>query len=297
MRKQVFLKIFGLIALSILPNFALAQDDVFVTNKRNLKAELSLTEVEQLLRPEILKIPSVRGIIYDAEKPNIMRIITSNSLDIRLDNFRNRLNGRGVDRGFETKKFVDIISKTIVKSDPFNIQSLRILIRSKEALDDFEQQTAFEGAPNIIVRRPFIGDLEEVIVAETKSSIAFMPYSRLKDLSLEVDKAFEIARNGFQENLKSTEWLNQDGLMLAKLDGAFDASILAIPEVWQSLEKENSFPIAAIVPNRGLLMIGRADSEEDIAKLKEIAKKEAIGPHALTDKVLLWKENSWVVSQ
>lgn len=297
MKKIKVLKFFAIFGLAFLPNFAIAQNDVFITNKRKAQAELSLQDIAQLLRPEIMKIPSVRGIVYNVDIPNNIRIITSNSLDIRLDNFRSRLNARGADRAFETKKFIDIIAKTIAKSDPFKPSSLRVLIRSKEAIDDFEQQTALDGVPNIVVRRPFIGNLEEVIVAETKSSIAFMPQNRLKDLGLDIDSAFKIAHDGFLENLKSAQWINQDGLMVAKLDGAFDASILVMPEVWNSLEKENGFEIAAIAPNRGLVMIGRANSKLDLDKLNIIAKKEANGPHALTDKVLLWKFGKWEISQ
>ncbi len=297
MNKIKIIKFFAIVSLGLFPINAFAQDDVFITNKRKTQAELSLQDVANLLRPEIMKIASVRGIVYNVDVPNNLRIITSNSLDIRLDNFRNRLNLRGADRALETKKFIDIISKTIAKSDPFKTSTLRILIRTKDALDDFEQQTAIDGNLNNVVRRPFIGDLEEVIVAETKSSIAFMPQNRLKDLGLDIDSAFKIAHEGFSENLKNIQWLNQDGLMLAKLDGAFDTSILAIESIWNSLEKENGFEIAVIAPNRGLVMIGRANSEEDLKKLGEIAKKEALGPHAITSDILLWKNNHWEISK
>ena len=296
MKNRQLLKAFSLAfaALTITPFNALADNQAFVTNRARQKAPISYEEITQLLIPKIMEIPSVRGVIVDENMPHALRVTHSTNLVVRLDNFYNKMNKVGTDRDFETKKFVATIAEVIGKSNPFKSENLRIVIRTKEALDDFETQTGANGQLNKIVRRPFIGELEEALVAETKTSIAFMPVGELQSLKLSDAEAFDLAEKTFATQFANIEWVKtSDNLMIAKLDGAFDTSLLAIPSVWQNLQTQNNFPIAVIAPNRALLQIGRADSKEDVEKLSQIAKKEAIGPHAISDKVMIWNENHW----
>ncbi|MBN8648955.1 MAG: hypothetical protein J0L55_13465 [Caulobacterales bacterium] len=296
MKNRQLLNAFSLAfaAFTITPLNAIADDQPFVTNRARQKAPISYEEITQLLIPKIMEIPSVRGVVVDENMPNALRVTHSTNLVVRLDNFYNKMNKVGTDRDFETKKFVATIAEVIGKSNPFKTENLRIVIRTKEALDDFETQTGANGQLNKIVRRPFIGDLEEALVAETKTSIAFMPIGELQSLKLSDADAFNLAEKTFATQFSNIEWVKtKDNLMIAKLDGAFDTSLLAIPSIWQNLEAQNNFPIAVIAPNRALLQIGRADSKEDIEKLSAIAKNEATGPHAISDKVMIWKNDHW----
>ena len=276
MKNRQLLKAFSLAfaALTITPFNALADNQAFVTNRARQKAPISYEEITQLLIPKIMEIPSVRGVIVDENMPHALRVTHSTNLVVRLDNFYNKMNKVGTDRDFETKKFVATIAEVIGKSNPFKSENLRIVIRTKEALDDFETQTGANGQLNKIVRRPFIGELQSLKLSDAE--------------------AFDLAEKTFATQFANIEWVKtSDNLMIAKLDGAFDTSLLAIPSVWQNLQTQNNFPIAVIAPNRALLQIGRADSKEDVEKLSQIAKKEAIGPHAISDKVMIWNENHW----
>lgn len=297
-KKIVSRTLFAFVAIaSIVPDFVFAQSEVFATNRKVKKEPLSYDEIIAILTPKIMAIPSVRGVAIDETMPHALRITHSTSLILKLENFHNQVNNPRANREFETDKFVKTIAQVIKKANPFAPENLRIVIRTKEALDDFEAQTAANGQNNLIVRRPFMGDLEEAVVAETRTSIAFMPIGELGKLNLSDNDAFNLARKTFENKFSEVKFVKSpDKLIIAKLDGAFDASLMAMPLFWQQIEEKNKFPIAAIFPNRGLVEFGRANSIADLAKLEKIAKKEAVGPHAISDKVYIWNRDHWEIA-
>lgn len=274
---------------------ALAQDVFFKTNPVAAR-ELSNDDIMNLLQPEILKTPSVRGIVIDPANPQIFTIYASGEMEVSIASFAAKMNAKGVNRKVETANFLNLIKKTIAKSDPFKTNNFKAIIRKKSALDEFEIQTGLKDLPNYIVRRPFIDDLEIAIVTETETSLAFLPKARLSDLGLNEDQVFKDAIAQIEELLPKTKWKVENELLYASIDGAFDASLALVPNLWNTLASQNNAQVALIIPNRGLLVMGRADSESQIAKLKEIAISQTDEKFGLSDKVLLWTGNEWKLS-
>ncbi len=255
---------------------------------------LSFEEITELLRGPIEAIPSVRGIVTYPNNPSIISIYASRKIDIRLDNISKLLNKPRANRPRELQKFVGVISDSIKKNDPFKPEALRIIVRNKSALDDFENESAINGQKNLIVRRILVGNIEEAIVADSPTSIAIMPIGRLKDLNLDQSAAFDLARANTREYSLKTVWSEKDGLLEARLDGAYEASLLGIDDVWDSIERHFGGPIALIVPNRGSIIVGRADSRETMAKLRSLANSMAVGPFAISNKIYLRQNNAWI---
>lgn len=255
---------------------------------------LSFEEIIELLRGPIEAIPSVRGIVTHSEDPALISIYASRKIDLRLDNISRLLNRPRANRPREIQKFVGVIRDSIKKNDPFKLEALRVIVREKSALDDFENQTAINGEKNIIARRILVGNIEEAIVADSATSMAIMPIGRLKDLNLDSSAAFDEAIKNTKEYSLKTVWMDKDGLLEANLDGAYEASLLSVAEVWESIERHFGGPIAVIVPHRGSVIAGRADSRDDMAKLRKLAIDMATGPFAISNKVYLRQNNSWV---
>lgn len=275
-------------------NTAIAQDVFFKTNPIKAR-ELSFSDAVAILQPEIQKIPSVHGIIIN-EAESTFTVYASGEMEVNVAPFLTKMNAKSANRKVETASFLELVRRTILNSDPFKAKIFKAVIRKKAALDEFEIQTGLQDAPNYIVRRPFIDDLEIAIVAETSSSLAFLPRARLNDLGLTEDEAFNMGIAQIETILPNVTWKVENDLLYAKYDGAFDASLALLPNLWNTLATQNQAKVSLIIPNRGLLVTGRADSEGQMAKLKEIAKSGAEDQFGLSDKVFVWENGAWVLN-
>ena len=264
------------------------------TTRPRIAPPLTNEQIIELLRAPIEAIPSVRGIVTYPEDNSIISVYASRKIDLRLDNFARLLNRPRANRPREIQKFVGVVRDSIKKNDPFKPEALRVIVRETSALNDFENETAINGIKNHIVRRVLVGSIEEAIVADSPTSMAIMPIGRLKDLELDDKQAFDLARANTREYAVKASWLENDGLLEVKLDGAYEASLLAIDDIWGSIEAHFGGPIAIVVPNRGNLSVARADKPADLDKLREIATRKFTGPHAISDRVYFRRNNAWV---
>jgi hypothetical protein len=265
-----------------------------VTPTQIVLEPLTLTEVSQNIQARILKIPGVRSVGPLADAPNVLRLISHNDMSIRLDNLLQRVNAPGANREAEFTRFENNIKSLLARTDPFKPEQLRVVIRKTAAINTFETETAVDGITNIVVRRPFMDDLEEVVVGDTPTAIALMPATRLGDLQMTAEQAFERARANTAAAASNISWRTLNGLNEVTIVNGYETSLLALDGLWPQLVRRLGGPLAVIVPTRQKLVIGRADRPRDIARLRAIASAEAIGDLALSGKVWVRRGQVWV---
>jgi hypothetical protein len=255
---------------------------------------LTLAEVSQNIQARVLKIPGVRRVGPLADAPNVLRLISHNDMSVRLDNLLQRVNTPGANREAEFTRFENNIKSLLARTDPFKLEQLRVVIRKTAAINAFETETAVDGITNIVVRRAFMDDLEEVVVGDTPTAIALMPATRLGDLKLTAEQAFERARANTAAAATNINWRTLNGLNEVTIVNGYETSLLALDGLWPQLVRRLGGPVAVIVPTREKLVIGRADRPRDIARLRTIASAEAIGDLALSGKVWVRRGQAWV---
>jgi hypothetical protein len=255
---------------------------------------VELADVSAELQTRLRKLPGVRSITPFPDAPNFLRLISHNDMRISLDTLVTRLNTPGVDRESEYRRFETNVGNLLARTDPFKPEQLRIVIRKAAAIDVFQTETATEGAPNLVVRRPFMGDLEEVVVGDTPTAIALMPAGRLTDLGLSADQAFERGRANTLTEVNGMRWRTVSGLLEVREPTGYDTSLLALDSVWATISTRLGGPVAVAVPTRDRIVIGRADRPRDIARLRAILAAEAKGDKALSDKIWVRRGVAWV---
>jgi hypothetical protein len=213
---------------------------------------------------------------------------------ISLDTLVTRLNTAGVDRESEYARFTTNVGRLLASTDPFKPAQLRVVIRKTAAIDAFETESAAQGIPNVVVRRPFLADLEEVVVGDTPTTIALMPAGRLTDLGLSADQAFELGRTNTLGDVSGLTWRPVNGLLEVRDSSGYDTSLLALDSVWATISTRLGGPVAVIIPTREKIVIGRADRPRDITRLRAIVSAEAKGERALSDKVWVRRGGTWV---
>lgn len=258
-------------------------------------APLSVEDVSQEVQTRLIKIPGVRAVDQIVDKPNLLRLIAHNDSYVRLEVLLVRLNASTASgREAEYQRLVTSVANMLSRTDPFKPDQLRIVIRTTSAIDTFETETAAGDNRNVVVRRPFIGDLEEVVVGDTPTTIALMPASRLADLQLTPEQAFERGRANTIAQTDAITWRTVNGLLEVRTSTGYDTSLLALDATWASLAQRLGGPVAVIVPTREKIIVGRADRPRDMARLRAIVTAQAKGPRMLSAKVWIRRGTMWV---
>jgi hypothetical protein len=259
-----------------------------------IQTPIELAEVSAQMQMRLRRLPGVRSIAPFPDAPNMLRLISHNDMRISLDMLVTRLNTPGVDRETEYTRFATNVGALLARTDPFKPEQLRVVIRKAAAINTFEAESAADGVPNVVVRRPFIADLEEVVVGDTPTTIALMPATRLADLGLSAEQAFDRGRTNTLTEVVGITWRPVSGLLEVRATSGYDTSLLVLDSTWATISTRLGGPIAVIVPTRDKIVIGRADRPRDIARLRAILTAEAKGERMLSDKIWVRRSATWV---
>lgn len=258
--------------------------------------EVSYDDITATVRPWILALPGVRGVLTVEGSPNLLRVIADRTYTVNLEQVHARLNVAGADRDEEYGRFMSAFQNTLAANDPFKPAAFRTILRPTAAIDEFEIITGVNGVRNVVVRREILPGIEEVVVAEQRTSIAFLPAARLQDLGLTVDGAFLLGRSNLLDVARTATWAEEDGIRIATIDGVFEPSLMVVDPLWEQLAGDMGGPLAVAVPVRGRLLVARADEPAMLARLKARAAAESTGDLAISPQVFLRTADGWVVA-
>lgn len=254
----------------------------------------TMEDVSEELGRRLSALPGVRGVERIDGMANNLRVVTHSVVTVRLDTLHARVNLPDANPDAEYSRFEANVRNLLERQDPFKLEQLRVVIRTTEAIDAFEEQTSALGQRNFVVRRPFSDGLEEVVVGDTPTTIALMPVGRLTDLQLGATQAFDRARANTLKDLSGVKWTVNDGLLEADQSQPYATSLLALDTVWTTIQKQMGGPIAVAVPTRDTLVVGRADRARDMTRLSVIAATGAASNGKLSGKVLVRQGAIWV---
>lgn len=260
----------------------------------SLVERISMEEVSQEMTRRLSALPGVRGVERMDGMVNSLRVVTHSEVSVRLDTLQARVNLPDASPEAEYSRFENNVRNLLERQDPFKIEQLRVVIRTSEAINTFEVQTSVLGQHNVLVRRPFSQGLEEVVVGDTPTTIALMPIGRLGDLNLGATQAFDRARANTLKELSGIKWSVKDGLLEADKNQPYATSLLALDQVWTTIQKQLGGPLAVAVPTRDTLVVGRADRTRDMTRLAAIAASGVDTPGSLSGKVLVRQGTIWV---
>jgi hypothetical protein len=246
------------------------------------------------LSPLLQALPGVRAVNHSNDEPDVLKIISFREYQLYLPRVEERISLSQLERAAALELIVAQTAEGMEASNPFAIPALRVVVRPTAAVDSFEQQTGVNGIPNTVVRRPFAEGLDEVLVATTGTSIAFVPTAQLVRLQLGVTDAFTWGRNNTETMAMAVRFEEEDGLRIAILDGNFETSLLTVDRLWTQLAADMGGSLAIAAPSRSRLLIARTSDARAMARLRRIASTEGTGELALFDGVLLRQGRSWV---
>ena len=135
---------------------------------------------------------------------------------------------------------------------------------------------------------PIAGDLVVTYTLDSNNSLRYLTEKDLEEQQIAIEDIFELATHNFlhymQERIELYQTEN-DALVILKLDGTYDASLLLYANALLAIEKlpfANYFVCA--VPARDAFIACSADNEEAIAQIREISAEFAEqSPYRVSD--------------
>lgn len=285
---------FALCAFAVPAMAQSTSDAIRLESPVSVVERFTIEDVSQELARRLSALPGVRGVERMDGMANSLRVVTHSDVTVRLDTLHARVNLPDANPEAEYSRFETNVRNLLERQDPFKLEQLRVGIRTTQAIDAFEEQTAALGERNLVVRRPFSEGLEEVVVGDTPTTIALMPVGRLVDLQLGATQAFDHARANTLKDVSGIKWTVNDGLLEADQDQPYATSLLALDTVWTTIQKQLGGPLAVAVPTRDTLVVGRADRTRDMTRLAAIAASGTTSNSRLSGKVLVRQGTIWI---
>jgi hypothetical protein len=246
------------------------------------------------LRTRVSGLAGVRAVRFDPADPDVLKIITYREFQLYLPRIAERIAQAGLDGDAGLDLIAAQTAAGLDANNPFEIAALRVVVRPTQAVDAFEQLTGVDDVPNRVVRRAFAPGLDEVLVANAGSTIAYVPMAQLPHLQLGETDAFSWGRTNTEVLARTVRFEEEDGIRIAMLDGNYETSLLTIDRLWTQLATDMGAAIAVAAPTRSRLLVARANDARAMARLRDIARTEGAGEHGLSDRVMLRQGRNWV---
>ncbi len=282
----------GGLAAASAQSFLPARDELLSVRRVSLEVAEAWAEEFLALNPDVASFQTV--------DPGHIVVTTASGaeVDLFLDNLMARLDLPPKEREAELAAYEATIADALVSDrapepDPANILPI---VRHQDFLD-----ASLAGLPPDAkdderpLLRDFPGDAGVILAYDTPNGIAVMSKISMGIDGLTDDEAYAFAVSNFAAFAASFTWVEDGGLRFAELDGEYESSIMLLPDVWTALEAELGGPVAAAIPTRGVLAVGRADSAETIAALRALIEDAALDPYSVSEDVFVRRDGGWAV--
>lgn len=147
--------------------------------------------------------------------------------------------------------------------------------------------------------RRFLGGLITTYVRDLGDHLEFVAARHLAEARIDEDAL----RAAALENLVART--NETGVRLVPagnyfavlFDGTFEATLLLHSRLWDEIEGHVGGPLAAVVPARDILAVGRANTPDALAALRGVVDRAwSGGDHLLIRDLLMRRDGEWVLT-
>ena len=178
---------------------------------------------------------------------------------------------------------------------PREAADLRIVVRQKIYVDQIAASLAGRGKP---VAEALAGDLWLLAVFDRPTTVSFLKPNDLETLHLSAEAALARAKENTKAVIRSR--IPQDPSRAGEISviggDAYQASLLAFPDLWAPLAKANDNRLIVAVPGSDVMLFTREDKDESRRGFGKDSRSNdggRIGPFSPT--VFRWTDKGWIV--
>lgn len=144
---------------------------------------------------------------------------------------------------------------------------------------------------------PIAGDLAVVYVFDLPQGFVMVSEMRKRELGLTTGQLRQVALQNLRRQMPGISRRVDPPLMAVVTGNHLEACVLLLNEFWCALASEMPGGIVVSVPHRDVLLVTSADSEQGLARLREVTD-DAFGrepTHSLSADLFRWTGTGWEV--
>lgn len=197
------------------------------------------------------------------------------------------------------QKFVSSFLETAQESGKTGVDITRIVpvIKDRPWLDETRMALRSRGTKEIpdMVHEDFSPDLIVLYAEDSPKNIRYLTTKDLAEAHIEQKDLRALACKNLHSILPPVERIGTNGLYVISAGGDYEASLLLVDSFWDAKKLEVNGDIVVAIPNRGTLVVTGTGNPDDVASLRNVAKKQAAdGAYRLTPKLFVRRDGKFV---
>lgn len=197
------------------------------------------------------------------------------------------------------QRFVSAFLESVNESSKAGLDTTRIVpvIKDRAWLDETRSALRGRGAKEIpdMVHEDFSPDLVILYAEDSPKNMRYLTTKDLAGAHIEPKDLRELACKNLHNILPPVERIGTNGLYVISAGGDYEASLLLEDSFWDAKRLEVNGDIVVAIPNRGTLVVTGTGNPDEIASLRNVAKKQAAdGAYPLTPKLFVRRNGKFV---
>lgn len=204
----------------------------------------------------------------------------------------------------EPKEIKEIVEKYIIASGDvykeqteLDINRIVPMIKPKdylEVVEELSQEIEIENSPNLVWEY-YNEELIIIYAADEEKSISYFHREDFEKLNIEESKLREIAIQNLDRVISKVERSGEKGSYMLIAGGTYEASLILIPDIWNSNNFDVDGETVIAIPNRDLILITGSNNTDQIKRLKETAEESYNeGDHSISPNLFKWNGEKFI---
>ncbi len=150
-------------------------------------------------------------------------------------------------------------------------------------------------ADQMPLTQPYVADLYLTYAFDLRDTFMMAGVAVIAEMGLNAKEAREVASANLRRQLPEIGVV-EDGQIHRVVTGAnLEACTLLISDFWKQVQQELGNQLVAVVPSRDVVLFCDGSSPEAVSELRTKAAEicEEGGTHALSTRLLTWKDDAW----
>jgi uncharacterized protein YtpQ (UPF0354 family) len=180
-------------------------------------------------------------------------------------------------------------------NDQFADQLITV-VKPLEFLETLEATTNKPGAPEKppMIAEPMAGDILVMVGLDSEKHTQIMQSGSGKAYGMSDAQMAARALENLRKKAATLQVQVVGEFHGILFNDNYAASLIAVPQVWDTLATEFGGDLVVAVPERAMVMFVLASDKDSVAKLRAIAE-EPDRPYPITRQLLIWHNSAWGV--
>lgn len=147
------------------------------------------------------------------------------------------------------------------------------------------------------VEKKLVGDLLVLYAFDMDTHFELLSNGKFASLGINQEELYQIALNNLRDLNLTVQAHQSEHLNMLTAGGDYEATLILLPEIWDSVSSMVEGDLLVSVPNRDIIYFTGSKSSENVESIKAYTSKMVSeGDKPLSTMIFRRDENSWITA-